>query len=126
MGHADEIDGAAQKMFQDCILPIVKNRKFFLTDKGFAGVAIPMVQKGDTIALIVGMVRAAVLCEADLKELQITVKGMGPDIRFHRIAAFAEVGCHDREEFKRLEKAGPENWSRHVCLRDEMERFHII
>lgn len=126
MGRAEELGGAAQKMFHDCLLPIVRKRKFFVTDKGFAGVATPMIKEGDTIALIVGMVRAAVLREADPKELQIIVKRMGEDVRFHRITAFAYVGCHDREEFERLEKAGPENWNQHVCLSREMEMFYII
>ena len=74
------------------------------------------------------VVRAAVLREADPEDLTIHIK---EDIKkhvrvFHRITAFAYVGCHDREEFERLEKAGPENWKEHVCLRREMEKFYII
>jgi hypothetical protein len=45
---------------------------------------------------------------------------------FHRITAFAYVACHDREEFEQLEKAGPENWRGHVCLKRDMDVFHII
>ncbi|KAK6600065.1 heterokaryon incompatibility protein [Botrytis cinerea] len=50
------LDGEAQKMFQDAILPIFRKRKFFVTDKGFAGVATPMIRDGDTIAIIAGWV----------------------------------------------------------------------
>ncbi|TGO80836.1 hypothetical protein BPOR_1648g00010 [Botrytis porri] len=71
IGRAPEQDGEAQKMFQDAILPIVRKRKFFVTDKGFAGVATPMIRDGDTIAIIAGMGRAAILRDNDSKELEI-------------------------------------------------------
>ena len=128
MGRAEERGGEAQRMFQDALLPIVRKRKFFVTDNGFAGVATPMVLERDTVVIIPGMVRAAVLREADPNELGIHI---GQDVMkdvsvFHRITGFAYVGCHSRGEFERLEKAGPENWKAHVCLRREMEKFHII
>ena len=128
MGRVQERGGEAQKMFQDALLPIVRKRKFFITDMGFAGVATAMIKEGDTVAIIPGMVRAAVLREADPEDLGIHInEDLKEHVRiFHRITAFAYVGCHDRKEFERLEKEGPENWKEHVCLRREIEKFYII
>lgn len=133
MGRAPEVDGSAQKMFHDAILPIVRRRKFFVTDKGFAGVATPMLQVGDSVAIIPGMVRCAVMREVDdpLNELGIHIGlqevGGESKRRFHRITGFAYVGCHDREDFEKREKGGfGDGWKEHCCLRGEMGRWHII
>lgn len=127
MERAEDHAGIEQKYFQDCVLQTARNRKFFLTDMGFAGVATPMIKEGDTIALIIGMVRAAVLREVDPEELGVIVKESPEGARsFHRITAFAYVGCHDRAEFERLEKEGAESWKKHICLSQPLETFHII
>ncbi|KAF2028020.1 hypothetical protein EK21DRAFT_114224 [Setomelanomma holmii] len=133
MGQAPEISGEAQKMFHDALLPIVRKRKLFVTDKGFAGVATPMSQVGDVVAIIPGMVRCAVLREVGdpLEELGIHVdmeelkdaKQSG----FHRITAFAYVGCHDRDDFAKREEEGLEDgWKQHRCLREGMQKWHIV
>jgi hypothetical protein len=110
MGRAPEVSGNAQKMFYDAILPIEKRWKFFVMDNGFAGVDTPMLQVGDIVAIIPGMVRCAVLMEVGdpLNESGIHVNVQeveGARARgFHRITAFAYVGCHDRNDFGKREK----------------------
>jgi hypothetical protein len=131
--RAPEVSGNAQKMFHDAILQIVRRRKFPVTDKGFAGVATPMLQIGYTVAIIPGMLRCAVLREVGdpLEELGIHVNVQeveGARARgFHRITAYMYVGCHDGDDFGRRKKEGFGNgWRLHCCLRREMDRWHIV
>ncbi|KAH7088324.1 heterokaryon incompatibility protein-domain-containing protein [Paraphoma chrysanthemicola] len=133
MGRAREVNGTPQKMFHDAILPIVKGRKFFITDKGFAGIATSMLRVGDTVVIIPGMVRCAVLREVHdpLNDLGIHVNVAeveGAQERgFHRITGFAYVGCHDRKDFERREKDGlKDGWKEHQCLSGKMEKWHIV
>jgi hypothetical protein len=133
MGRAPEVLGSTQKMFHDAILPIVRRRKFFVTNQGFVGIATPMLQVGDTVAIIPGMVRCAVMREVGdpLEDLGIHVdiqKVDGEERRvFHRITAFAYVGCHDRGDFEKREKEGlGAGWQEHCCLKRDLQRWHII
>ncbi|TGO47229.1 hypothetical protein BOTNAR_0536g00090 [Botryotinia narcissicola] len=125
MGRIPEQDGEAQKMFQDAILPIVRKRKFFVTDKGFAGVATPMVRDGDTIAILAGMGRAAVLRDTDFKDLE--TEGRLDEVKeSKRITGFAYVGCHDRDGFESLAKEGMRDLGRHTCIARDIEQCYII
>lgn len=125
MGRAAERDGRAQEMFGDAVLPIVRGRRFFVTDAGFAGVATPMVREGDMVALVPGMNRAAVLRDVDPEELGLEGKVEGGRM-YQRITGFAYVGCHDREGFESLEREKGADWRRHCCLDGEMEECYII
>lgn len=125
MGRAVERDGEVQKMFQDAILPIVRRRKFFVTDRGFAGVATPMIQEGDTVAIIAGMVRAAILRDVDPKDIGLETK-VDSGRLYQRITGFAYVGCHDRDGFESLERENSGDWKAHSCLDRELEACHII
>ncbi|KAF7899412.1 hypothetical protein EAE99_012333 [Botrytis elliptica] len=125
MGRTPEQDGEAQKMFQDAILPIVRRRKFFVTDKGFAGVATPMIRDGDTIAIIAGMGRATVLRDTDSKELE-TERRIDEGKESKRITGFAYVGCHDRDGFESLAKENLGDLGRHGCIPRDLEQCHIV
>lgn len=125
MGKVDEKDGEAQKMFQDTILCIVRRRKFFVTDMGFAGIATPMIQEGDTVASIVGMGRASVFRDAEMEDRGLKRRS-GDNTSYQRIVSFAYVGCHDRDDFEFLQKERPEAWRTHKCLSSEPEQCHII
>jgi Heterokaryon incompatibility protein (HET) len=115
------------KMFQDSILPTIRGRKFFITDLGYAGISTPQIEKGDTIALIFDMTRAVVLRQANPNELGVKIESADQDACFHRIAGFAYVGCHDRDEFQQLEEDGLLDWKQHFCFRDKkMMKFYII
>jgi aminoglycoside phosphotransferase (APT) family kinase protein len=92
-----------------------------------------MLQVGDTVAIIPGMVRCAVMREVGdpLEDLGIHVdiqKVDGEERRvFHRITAFAYVGCHDRGDFEKREKEGlGAGWQEHCCLKRDLQRWHII
>lgn len=125
MGRIPEQDGEAQKMFQDAILPIVRKRKFFVTDKGFAGVATPMIRDGDTIAMIAGMGRVTVLKDTDFQELE-TGGRVDEGKESKRITGFAYVGCHDRDGFESLAKEGMGDLGRHSCIARDLEQCHIV
>ncbi|QSZ34409.1 hypothetical protein DSL72_006001 [Monilinia vaccinii-corymbosi] len=125
MGRAMEQDGEAQKMFQDAILPIVRGRKFFITDEGFAGVATPMISNGDTIATIAGMGRAAILRDTDPKEIGLEGRVDG-DRQHQRITGFAYVGCHDRDGFNSLAKENIGDRRKHSCVDRGLEQCYII
>lgn len=125
MGRVIEKDGEAQKMFQDAILPIVRGRKFYITDKGFAGVATPMIRDEDTIAIIAGMGRAAILRDTDPKEIGLEGK-IGGGRQYHRIIGFAYVGCHDRDGFELLAKENTNNRESHRCVEGSLEECYII
>jgi hypothetical protein len=117
----------AHRFFQDAILPTVRGRKFFVTDLAYAGIATPQIEMGDTIAVIPNMERAAVLRSAEPSDLDIKPDLASRDIRFHRITGFAYVGCHDREQYRRQEKDGFQDWKEHSCFRDkQLVDFHII
>ncbi|KAA8571228.1 hypothetical protein EYC84_000561 [Monilinia fructicola] len=125
MGRIEEQDGEAQKLFQDAILPIVRGRKFFITDKGVAGVATPMIGNGDTIAIMAGMGRAAILRDTDPKEMGL--EGRVDDKRqYQRITGFAYVGCHDRDEFESLVKENISDRRKHSCVNRGLEETYII
>ncbi|KAK6595939.1 hypothetical protein QC760_006574 [Botrytis cinerea] len=125
MGRIPEQDGEAQKMFQDAILPIFRKRKFFVTDKGFAGVATPMIRDGDTIAIIAGMGRAAILRDTDFKELEIEGR-LYEGREYKRITGFAYVGCHDRDGFESLANENMGDPGRHSCIARGLEQCYII
>jgi hypothetical protein len=125
MGKAAEKDGEAQKMFQDAISHIVRRRKFFVTDKGFAGIATPMIQQGDTVASLVGMGRASVFRDVEMEDIGLKRRA-GDTISYQRVVGFAYVGCHDRDEFELLQKEKPGEWRTHKCLSGELEECHII
>jgi len=120
----------AQKLFSDSILPTVQGRLFFITDRGFAGISTPMIRKNDTIGLIFGMERVAVLRSVQPTDLELKMEAT-TDIdarRFHRITAFAYVGCHDRQGFfKQQQKGGYENWKDHLCFREAcVTNFNVL
>lgn len=117
----------AQKMFQNNILPTVHGRTFFITDMGFAGISTPSIQIGDTIGFIFGMVRPSVLRPVEPSDLGVKTELAGKGIQFHRITAFAYVGCHDRPEFRQLEEDGLADWKDHFCFRNkDIVKFHIV
>lgn len=117
----------AHRMFQDNILPIVCGRAFFVTDIGFAGISTPEIQMGDTIGFIFGMVRPSVLRPVEPNNLGVETMLADEGIRFHRITAFAYVGCHDRHEFIRLEKDGLPDWTEHCCFKNkDILKFYIV
>ncbi|KAF4627855.1 hypothetical protein G7Y89_g10299 [Cudoniella acicularis] len=72
---------------------ITRGRSFFVTDAGFVGVSTPGIQKGDVVAIVFGMVRAAVLRSVEPRDLGVRVKVQdgGADVDFHKIAGFAQV-----------------------------------
>ncbi|KAF7886136.1 hypothetical protein EAF00_010239 [Botryotinia globosa] len=125
MGRIPEQDGEAQKIFQDAILPIVRKRRLFVTDKGFACVATPMIRDDDKIAIIAGMGRAAVLRDTDFKNLE-TERRLDEGKETKRITGFAYVGCHDRDGFESLAKEGIRDMGRHICIERDLEQCHII
>ncbi|KAI9641711.1 hypothetical protein NHQ30_009567 [Ciborinia camelliae] len=125
MGRVMEQDGEAQKMFQDAVLPIVRGRKFFITDRGFAGVATPMIRDGDTIAIIAGMGRPAILRDTDPKEIGLEGKVNGGR-QYQRITGFAYVGCHDRDGFESLVEENIDDRKRHSCVDRDLEKCYII
>lgn len=125
MGRAVEQNGEAQKMFQDAILPIVRGRKFFVTDRGFSGVATPMIRDGDTIAIIAGIGRAAILRYLDPKEIGLEGKVDGGR-QYQRITGFVYVGCHNRDGFEPLVKEDIGDRKRHSCINTDLEECYII
>jgi len=117
----------SRKMFYDNILRVVNGRTFFVTDLGFAGIATPEIQKGDTIGFIFGMVRAAVLRSVVPDELGVNTDVVNEGVGFHRITAFGYVGCHNRQEFGQLENGGLTDWMQHFCFRNkEIVKFYIV
>ncbi|APA13266.1 hypothetical protein sscle_10g080360 [Sclerotinia sclerotiorum 1980 UF-70] len=125
MGRIPEQNGAAPKMFQDAILPIVRRRKFFITDTGFAGVATPMIRDGDMIANIVGMGRPAILRDTDSMQIGME-RRIDTGRLYHRITGFAYVGCHDRDGFEGLVRENVGERGRHCCVDVELEECFII
>ena len=117
----------SREMFYDNILRIVNGRTFFVTDLGFAGIATPEIQKGDTIGFIFGMERAAVLRSVVPDELGVNTDVVNKGVGFHRITAFGYVGCHNRQEFGQLENDGLTDWTQHFCFRNkEIVKFYIV
>jgi len=117
----------AQKMLHDSILPIVRGRTFFVTDLGFAGISTAGIENGDTIGFIFGMVRPSVLRLVKPSDLGVKTQLANKDVQFHRITAFAYVGCQNREEFSQLEKDGLPNWTEHSCFQSkDIIKFHIF
>jgi hypothetical protein len=117
----------AQRMFQENILPIVRGRTFFVTDLGFAGISTAGIEKGDTIGFIFGLVRPSVLRQVEPSGLGVETGLADKGVRFHRITAFAYVGCQNREEFSQLEKNGLLNWTEHFCFQNkDIVKFHIV
>lgn len=116
----------AYKMFQHNIFPIVRGRTFFITDLGFAGISTPAIQKGDTIGFIFGMGRAATLRPVKPDELGVKTELTDKGVQFHRITAFAYVGCHNRQQFEQLENDGLLDWMQHSCFKKEIVKFNII
>jgi len=118
--------GYADQLLQ-FILYILRGRTFFTTDQGIAGVSTPDIQEGDTIALIFGMGRPAVLREAKPQDLGIKTEVDGQVLDFHRITGFTYVGCHDRNGFGILQKQNLQDWRKHCCYQErEIVKFHII
>ncbi|KAH7322425.1 heterokaryon incompatibility protein-domain-containing protein [Stachybotrys elegans] len=118
---------SAHAMFATMIRDIVRGRVFFTTDEGFAGIATPDIKMNDAVGLIFGMERAAVLRIVQPAEVGIRTVLEGQGVQFHRVAAFAYVGCHDRRGFKTLEKDGLTDWTQHCCFHDRtVTKFHII
>ncbi|KAH7409643.1 heterokaryon incompatibility protein-domain-containing protein [Cadophora sp. MPI-SDFR-AT-0126] len=74
----------AYKMFEDNILPIVRGRTFFVTDKGFAGISTPAVRQGDTIGFIFGMVRPSVLRPVDPGDIGVKMEVVEEGIQSRR------------------------------------------
>ena len=119
LGYADQL--------LEFILHIVRGRTFFVTDQGIAGVSTPDIQEDDTVALIFGMGRPAVLREAKPQDLGIKTEMESQNLRFHRITGFAYAGCHDRDEFEVLRKQNLLDWRKHRCYQDkEIIKFYII
>ncbi|KAF8859439.1 HET-domain-containing protein [Acephala macrosclerotiorum] len=117
----------AHRMFHDNILPIVRGRTFFVTDLGFAGISTAGIENGDTIGFIFGMVRPSVLRLVEPSDLGVKTELADKGVRFHRITAFAYVGCQNREEFSQLEKGGLPDWTEHSCFRNkDVVRFYIV
>jgi hypothetical protein len=117
----------AFKMFRDMILPIVRGRAFFITDMGFAGISTAGIKEGDTIGILFGMVRPAVLRPVVPSELGVKTGVSDEGIIFHRIVAFSYIGCHDRKEFSQLERGELPGWNEHFCFRNKhVVKFYII
>ncbi|KAB8298339.1 hypothetical protein EYC80_002066 [Monilinia laxa] len=126
MVRVEEQDGEAQKLFQDAILPIVRGREFFITDKGFAGVATPMIGNGDTIAIITGMGRAAILRDTDPKKIGLERRVDAGGNIYQRITGFAYVGCHHIDEFENLVKENTSDHRKHICVNRDLKESYII
>ncbi len=128
MSCPQELGAETHKMYREDILVTIRKRKFFVTDVGFCGVATPMIREGDTLVIIPGMIRVAVLREADPKDLKIHIDENVKRLTdtFHRITGFAYLACHDREEFEQLGKQGLDDANDHICLRRSIEKFYIF
>lgn len=117
----------ANKMFHENIIHIVRGRAFFVTDLGFAGISTAGIQNGDTIGFIFGMVRPSVLRLVEPSDLGVKTELAVKGVPFHRITAFAYVGCQNRDEFSQLEKDGYLGWAEHACFRDkDIIKFYIV
>jgi len=126
-----EIQDAVSRGYADQLLEFILNtvrgRTFFVTDQGIAGVSTPDIQEGDTVSLIFGMGRPAVLREAEPQDLGIKTEMENQPLRFHRITGFAYAGCHDRDGFEVLRRENSRDWRKHHCYQNrEIIRFHII
>jgi hypothetical protein len=124
----DERAFASADQLREYMKHITRGRTFFITDTGFAGVSTPGVQTGDTVALVFGMMRAAVLRPVEPTSLGVNVEVQDGDILvdFHRIVGFAYVGCHDRKGFEGG-KGDFSDWTNHRCFQSgNTIKVHVV
>ena len=118
-GYAEDLLGG--------ILDNIRGKVIFTTDQCWAGVSTPDIQLDDTVAIIFGMVRPALLREIKPQAINVKTDLGDEDICYRRIVGFSYVGCKNRDGFEKLQQQKSKDWRKHSCFQyKKIQEFHII